>query len=315
MKGEAMTIQQLLHLSTIVAKKARQLIPRSSNRSAFRVDDTTDSATDSQWEYGEKYVKLRLLAQRARSSQNDYRRLIALLTSDVGMHSKETEVIINKAVMKALRDTGIDIDKMERDLKAARRADKTHHKPTPEQARSSLQGDRVTPLEVHKANAKNAVRYRIGNCGENASLAFVMFAEYPGPKGDHTLPDLDRDLNQRPRVEKCSCTGRDYDHAFVVVNRPAGNISNTASWFTGTVIICDSWWFHEGDALLASDRTGEKNDLLEYIEDAASDGCLKLSGAEIRLGQGHSERYKKGKYKDVNYYQAKADVIEEKLQI
>jgi hypothetical protein len=170
-------------------------------------------------------------------------------------------------------------------------------------------------MEWQDADAKNAVRYRVGNCGENTSLAFVMFAEYPGPNGDSKLPDLDPTPVNRPLIEKVEATTPG-DHAFVVVNRASGDIRDPKTWMKADVVICDPWWFHSGDALLAHvssiDDGGEKKGLLDYIKRYSQFLCVRGSG---RLGGGHSERYRKGKYQLLNYYSNSVNDIMSTLRI
>jgi hypothetical protein len=50
------TTKQLLHLSKEIANKARQLIPRSSNRVIFGDADRNDLAKDSKWRDAPEYV-------------------------------------------------------------------------------------------------------------------------------------------------------------------------------------------------------------------------------------------------------------------
>lgn len=303
------TTAQLLHLSEIIATKARTLIPRSSNRIIYGAAVNHD-AQDSQWSNAPLYVQLQLAAQRSRSSQNRYRKLIDDVNFDLKMHSGLSESVIDGAVKRAIERQGLTVNEVLAALKSDQRADKTHHKSTGMFSWFTT-GDVVTPMEKQEANAKNAVRYRVGNCGENASLAFVMFAEYPGPNGDHQLPDLDPVLLNRPLIERVAASNPG-DHAFVVVNRAAGDIQDPNTWMRANVIICDPWWFHDGDALLANDRTGENAGLIDYITGHRTG--LKVTG-KIRLGQGHSERYQNGKYQSVNYYSDPVNTIQQKLMI
>jgi hypothetical protein len=67
------TTKQLSHLSKEIANKARQLIPRSSNRVIFGDADRNDLAKDSQWSDAPEYLQVQIMAQRSRKSQNNLR--------------------------------------------------------------------------------------------------------------------------------------------------------------------------------------------------------------------------------------------------
>lgn len=303
------TTAQLLHLSKAIATKARTLIPRSSNRAIYGAAVNHD-AQDSQWKNAPLYVQLQMMAQRSRSSKDEFRKLVDEVNFDIKMHSGQSEDIIDGAVKRAIVRKGYTVNQVMAALQSDKRSDKTHHKSKGVFSWFTT-GDVVTPMEKQESNAKNAVRYRVGNCGENASLAFVMFAEYPGPNGDIQLPDLDPILLNRPLIERVAASNPG-DHAFVVLNRAPGDIQNPNTWMTANVVICDPWWFHGGDALLANDRTGENADLIDYIQDHPTG--LRVTGT-IRLGQGHSDRYQQGKYHNLNYYSDSVDTIRNTLLI
>jgi hypothetical protein len=287
------TPDELLALAKKIAVKARQLIPRSQNRAIFD-DPVDDRAVDSQWAKKDipTYLSMQIAAQRSRSSQNQYRWLVDSVVKDVGMHSTATEKELDKAFKARLRTLGVSESTLHSAFATERSKKKAHKNKA-----------QVLPMEMQEQAAKNAVRYRVGNCGENASLAYVMFAEYPGPKGEMTLPALDIDPDQRPWVEKIAATPKG-DHAFVVVNRPQGDPTDIATWLDkGNVIICDPWWFHTGEALKTNDRTtSDKRDLLDFI--TSWKNYLKVVGPAVRLGCGHSDRFRgKTKYGGLNYYE------------
>jgi hypothetical protein len=269
-------IRRLLTLSKRIAHKARTLIPRSSNRVINGYESGNGEAWDSRWAQARPYAQLQLLAQRSRKSQNNFRRLVDEINFDLNIHGGHAEADIDRRVLGRIRDLGINENVIKAALESAKRSDKRLHK----------SGEAVFPMERHEANAKNAVRYRVGNCEENASLAFVMFAEYPGPNGDGELPDLEV---PPPKVEAIAAV-RPADHCFVVINRPPVNIQNVWGWINnGNVIICDPWWFHDGDALLANDWRGHNDSLLRYIID--NNRHLEVIGT-VYLGEGHSPRYR-----------------------
>jgi FYVE zinc finger len=287
------TPAELLELAKRIAVKARSLIPRSSNRSIFGPPDINGLATNSGWEKNDVPLQLTLqwAAMRSRSSANRYRWLVDSIVGDVAMRSKTSEKDIETEFKRRLAAAGLNGNEVWTELRANKRSDKRRHR----------NKQPFLPLEEQEQAAKNAVRYRVGNCGENASLAYVMFAEYPGPDGDNALPDLDVDVNSRPLVEKIAAQVS--DHAFVVINRPQVPVNEVDKWLNkGDVIICDPWWFHGGDALLTNDRsTSLKKALLQFIE--AEPPNLKVTAPAVRLGCGHSDRFKaKDKYAGLNYY-------------
>lgn len=299
------TPEEILALAKKIAVKARALIPRSSNRAIYGQPDLNNYAQDSQWAKNDipLYLTMQIKAQRARSGKNQYRWLIDSLVEDVAMHPNLTEKQIDVRFKVRLQQAGVSARDVLDELNALQRSDKTRHR----------NQQPVLAMEQQEQAAKNAVRYRIGNCGENASLAYVMFAEYPGQQGDMNLPALDLDPLNRPWVEKIAATKG--DHAFVVVNRPQVDVTLVDQWLDkGDVIICDPWWFHTGDALLTNDRTSsDKRSLLKFIRDDAAN--LKVTGAAVRLGCGHSARYdNKSKYAGLNYYANDVDAITGRLR-
>jgi hypothetical protein len=296
-------IPKLLELSKRIARKARALIPRSANRavhhdSGYFVDGRAVSSIGSTAQTPQ-YVALQLLAQRAPSSQNALRRQVDSLVPDVRLHAPEIEEQRNAAFRKQLAELNMKLmDVTDRLKKDSRLAKKQRKDGTP-----------MVPLELMESLAKNAVRYRVGNCAENSALAFVMFAEYPGPENDNSLPELEGDPSKNPPIERVDSP--DGDHAFVVVNRnPSFAISDVARWADHQVIICDPWWFHEGEAFVATDRSGEKDRLMQYITQYAEN--LRVA-ATARLGEGHSQRFAT-RYDGVNFYSNAVDVTTQQLR-
>jgi len=299
------TPAEILALAKKIAVKARALIPRSSNRAIHGQPDGLGHAQNSQWvkQNIPLYVTMQMNAQRARSGVNKYRWLVDSIVDDLAMQSTLTEQQIDARFRLKLQQAGVSARDVLDELKALERRGKKRHR----------NRQPVLAMEQQEQAAKNAVRYRIGNCGENASLAFVMFAEYPGQQGDLTLPALDQDPLNRPWVEKIAATVS--DHAFVVINRPQVDVNLVDQWLgKGDVIICDPWWFHTGDALLTNDRTSSnKRSLLDFIN--AEPPNLQVTGAAVRLGVGHSARFTgKDKYAGLNYYANTRDVITGQLR-
>jgi hypothetical protein len=285
---------KLLKLSRDIAKKTRKLIPRSDNRiGEFGPFGLEGSAWDTSG--APDYLYFQLLAQRSRKTVG--RRTVYDLNKNtaLGYKTEEMDAATNKAfweraVSEIIKDNdpwvqntpGTEIKEkintaLREELKAKTRSAKTLHK------------DRhaVLALEQAEADAKNAVRFRVGNCGECASLAFVMFAEY-------AEADLPKDEKDRPMVERVEASNPG-DHSFIVINRNCTvDIQNVDEWSRNpNTIICDPWWFHEGDAFFPANAHEGANDagmLVNYIEEN-SDGLKVLLRA--RLGCGHSDRFKK----------------------
>jgi hypothetical protein len=311
-------VTKLLNLASVVAAKARRLIPRSANRVTAGDADERGNARDTR--FAEKdddvpaYVHFQVLAQRARKARDPkgFRGMVAGWnkpnqftpgSSTVeGYYDKNFREDMAAGLDKYVDATPGDV---EAELHEARRARKKSH----------ANGRDFTPMEQEEAHAKNAVRYQVGNCEECAALALVMFAEYPGPGGDPALPSLPADRDLRPRVEKLALGGK-YDHAFVVLNRPDVEPAEVRAWLKSDVIICDPWWFHEGAALRADDRSdARKRDLLLDISKALSDKEIGRC-TEIRLGDKHSPRFVgKEKYGSVDYYKNPVEQTAKQLRV
>jgi len=157
-------------------------------------------------------------------------------------------------------------------------------------AKKSTHGDgsAVLPLERLEANAKNAMRFKIGNCVECASLAFCMLMEYGGANGDAALPDLPAAPANRPMVEKAKVSNPG-DHHFVLINRNPSIAIADLSWMDNPdVIICDPWWFTDdgGDAHFIASRKAK--DVRDEIRANKAGLAVDLA---LPLGSGHSTRF------------------------
>lgn len=307
-------LRRLLRLARHIAQKARLLIPRSANRGAYSVTNT-GTTDDSQWVTDmPEYLELQLLAQRSRSSKNHLRRTVDRLNDNLQMFEPGVEKGINTAFVERLKDMGYTVGRARKELGSVSRREKISH----ENKKGLFSGKPpVLPLERHEANAKNAIRYRVGNCSENASLALVMFAEYRGDGADETGVELGFLPRVRPQrkenflVEVVEAT-HPANHSFVVLNRnPSFDITAPESWMTSTTIICDPWWFHEGSAFFAADCSGANASLIQYIKGWGH--TLKIRGS-VYLGEGHSHRFSL-KYPDIDYYKSKPASIWKRLGV
>jgi len=297
------SIEQLLNLSQIIAKKSRSLISRSANRIIFGDPAPDDTALDSQWDLkhlAPRFMQLRLLAMRAtkttESAKGARDRLLGLCKeSGVSLVMRtQAEERLDQGLFKEWAEiAGVDLKDLAHVLRDNSRANKWTHK----------DGQQFTFQERDEASAKNAIRHGVGNCPECAALAMQMFADYKGPGGDDRLPAL----SQPPvAVERICASG---DHSFVVVNRnQSTDISNTGRWMTPDVVICDPWWFHAGDAILATDHDTDGKSLIDFIQ---KDPKLRVR-LKINLGQGHTTRFNQ-KHPGLDYYLDPVEDIKRKV--
>lgn len=268
-------VQKVMNLAKKIAVKARDLVPRSSNRIAHY--DETDSLVGSGWKDAPLYVQLVHLAQRS-TNKGEAAKLRKLLREgkfDVSFgktlgqeQAKRTNVDQRMATL--LHKEGVNVDDLITKLQASPRAHKVKHK----------NGADYTPLERVEGTVKSAVRYSIGNCGECSATAYMMLMDYYAMGEDKSLPT--REECKGATVELVSLGGKAADHSFVIVNRNTTcNLADTGKWMTSSVIICDPWWFHKGDAILATD---DRDGLVDYIRSAAKNSktvwCPKCSEIE-----------------------------------
>lgn len=94
-------------------------------------------------------------------------------------------------------------------------------------------GQQTTELRFIRAVAAVAEHVGCGNCGENASIAFMYL--------------LDRGVKPLDFME-----GGSVDHAFVVVGRPASSTAADSKTWGKEAVVCDPW-HEEGGAYLASE--------------------------------------------------------------
>lgn len=144
--------------------------------------------------------------------------------------------------------------------------------------------DLTLPLEYVLGNARNALKFRIGNCEELASVAFAMLLL--GKRSQHESIDTgDRAISMElvyiksPPPERAS-------HFFVVLNRPNFDTSfiedDKDNWAVDPeTIICDPWISDTGIGGPITKNSAEMRELQGWI--FQSDICVR---ATAQLG-GH----------------------------
>lgn len=85
----------------------------------------------------------------------------------------------------------------------------------------------TSDLKFIRAVAAKAEHVGCGNCGENASLAFVYL--------------LDRGVKPLDLME-----GGPVDHAFVLVGSPAAGVESDPKKWGGDAVVCDPWHYEGG---------------------------------------------------------------------
>lgn len=96
-------------------------------------------------------------------------------------------------------------------------------------------GEENTILHQFETQAKNAVKFGIGNCYENALTAFNLLLEYP-TFGLIDLPKVQGNIIME--IARIQDKG---DHVFVVLNRdPKSDIKNMSTWGPDAIIL-DPW--------------------------------------------------------------------------
>lgn len=160
--------------------------------------------------------------------------------------------------------------------KIPNRDQKTHHK----------DGTVVSAYEWLEAKAKNAVQFSIGNCSENAALAFILLAEYP-VQGLRGLPAIKENIS----VFKIGAQGA--DHAFVVIGMDEKAILTDISTWGPKAIILDPWM---GEVVVVADQ--EMNVESGRYPSDAFDWIFKMQSRLIPLCDtygficsGHSPRW------------------------
>lgn len=136
------------------------------------------------------------------------------------------------------------------------------------------------PLEYVIGNARNALKFHIGNCEELASIAFGMLLlakrsqHEPIDTGDRLIP-MELAYIKSPPPENAS-------HFFVVLNRPNFDTSfiedDKDEWVTDPdTVICDPWISDTGLGGLVTKNSAEMRELRDWI--AQSRICVRATAA------------------------------------
>lgn len=168
-------------------------------------------------------------------------------------------------------------------LKLPRRTNKKRHK----------DGTPFTPQEKAEANAKNAIKFGVGNCSEHSSHNFCCLLEYPRdgfvgqyPDGEIiTFPPITEDI----LVERIRILDDSLDHEFVLVGRdPNSDLKDPTKWGNKTIIF-DTWW-SDTIAVVAECLKNPDQALgsFNYINKGKDSIECTASGY---MGQGHTKRW------------------------
>jgi hypothetical protein len=177
-----------------------------------------------------------------------------------------------------------------------------------------LQLSRSKPLNFKKnleRDAKNTVLFKIGNCGECASLACVMMADYNKAN-----------LGKKAYMFKVALSGGGADHAFTLivpsyaVPDPNKVFSNKAKptleqWEKRSdIIICDPWWEHKGLAYKFHELKNKNSSLYDYIKKYKDN--FQIHGF-VTPGERHDTKWQKANKLD--YYNMSNKLIWQKIYI
>lgn len=94
-------------------------------------------------------------------------------------------------------------------------------------------GERYTFFHRMESDAKNSMKFGIGNCSEKANLALMLLVEYP----KRGVPGLAMIDDNKITLELMTLG----DHVFVVVNRNNTGVLNDSSTWGDRTIILDPW--------------------------------------------------------------------------
>lgn len=309
--------RELSILAQHIAEKTRTFIPRSVNRS-----DHPESPGISRWDTGARpmYQNLQLCAMYAASSMFAREKCFILsLDMDMDIYDAEREGALNTLYLKQLkRYYGWDPDYIRHlggQMLGTR--NKRYHRYKRKLTdlfsdTSSKVGPVVTTRERMEREAKNAIRFGVGNCDECSSLAFLMFAEF---RPEKPIREVWRRsiFSGTIHVEKIEGGQRGEEHCFVVIGRDLGAVelpraSDYESYQQDGVIICDPWWFDHGGILehsrgsfqMGGPDRDKKRSLHSWLERNAT--TLKTVD-HIPLGSGeHSARFRgKKMYRGLSY--------------
>lgn len=143
-----------------------------------------------------------------------------------------------------------------------------------------------TVLHDIENNAKNSVKYGVGNCDELSAIAYLLLLECPK---EYTK-------GQTIRVEKINLK-RPGDHCFVIIGRRRNSdLRDPWSWGPDAVI-CDPWG--NVNFSVREQLNKDKSDriaMFNYITGHLADRHVVIKSSSDYVGEGHSERwYRKGR--------------------
>jgi hypothetical protein len=275
------------------------------------------------------YHLLQISAMYARSSRFAYEKAQVLaLNMDMKAYPDPYEQELNKKYLAQMKlyygwnetkvknlcwRLGGTASKTEDELIEGLNYKKTHHKPTVtvkrrkktkgiffflnvfkthyEDVKVTTPGKAVRPLERLEQDAKNAIRFRVGNCDQTSALAFLMFMEFDGRKIASSFDIKKREVltwnnlvKPWPYVERIVGNG----HCMVVLGRDiTKDVNDFSSYKEDGVVVCDPWWFHQGGATWYA---REKNEVVD--RSAPNVSQLKLEMYPLRIKEDLKKRQK-----------------------
>jgi len=211
----------------------------------------------------------------------------------------------------------------------------------------------VLPLERLENRAKNAIRYGIGNCGECQAVALMMFRDL---KLKDTLPtwkgsDIPHAITasagywEKPLKIVDGVRRGGGDHAFLLICQSEDTALRTNEFLrklhgdrkkgieigakrrdslkfwidiSDDVIICDPWYYHDGNAEYIGNLNTPKNEwavsnkLYKFLLD---NGIYVQQTHPHGIGSGRSERHKKvPRYAQTNFYNDPVEKIKKTMK-
>lgn len=159
-----------------------------------------------------------------------------------------------------------------------------------------------TFLHFVENNARNSIKYGLGNCEELSSIAFLLLLECPKKYTN----------GETIRVEKINISSPG-DHCFIVIGRDKhSNLRDPNTWGPNAVI-CDPWG---GVNFAVQEQLRKPRDsripMFNYIFDNLTNKKLVFRALDGQIGQGHSQRwYQKGRQdlrSTSNYYSKQQNI-------
>lgn len=149
-------------------------------------------------------------------------------------------------------------------------------------------GSFISDIEKIEKNAKDSVQNRIGNCGEQSAVAFMLLAE--ANNNDVRGVYVERFAISKPG-----------DHCFVVIGRERFSDPRDPSTWGENAVICDPWG--EVTFIVKEElNKRKKSPMLNYIVNILKDKNNSVSIISGHIGQGHTDRWKKKNNQDIKTY-------------